>query len=116
LTWDGYSFFYKPPRYSWLTGLTYKLIGIGEFAARIRAARFGFDVPVLTSSLAGASDPGSGCWGVLLPLAGYPAGMMVHPSISGDIASIAISSCTGMSTATRSSMGSKFWRSTTAGS
>jgi 4-amino-4-deoxy-L-arabinose transferase-like glycosyltransferase len=48
LTWDGYPFFHKPPLYLWLTALTYHVIGIHEFAARLWAALFGFAVLVLT--------------------------------------------------------------------
>jgi 4-amino-4-deoxy-L-arabinose transferase-like glycosyltransferase len=48
LTWDGYPFFHKPPLYFWLTALTYHVIGIHEFAARLWAALFGFGVLVLT--------------------------------------------------------------------
>jgi 4-amino-4-deoxy-L-arabinose transferase-like glycosyltransferase len=42
MTWDGYFFFHKPSLYSWPTGLTYKLIGIREFAAQSWAPSFGF--------------------------------------------------------------------------
>ena len=41
-------FFHKPPLYFWLTALTYKLIGVSEFAARLWPAIFGFGVVVLT--------------------------------------------------------------------
>ena len=48
LTWNGAPFFHKPPLYFWLTALTYKLIGVSEFAARLWPAMFGFGVVVLT--------------------------------------------------------------------
>ena len=48
LTWNNAPFFHKPPLYFWLTALTYKLIGVSEFAARLWSAIFGFGVVVLT--------------------------------------------------------------------
>jgi 4-amino-4-deoxy-L-arabinose transferase-like glycosyltransferase len=48
LSWNGTPFFHKPPLYFWLTALTYKLIGVSEFAARLWPAIFGFGVVVLT--------------------------------------------------------------------
>ena len=48
LTWNGTPFFHKPPLYFWLTALTYKMIGVNEFAARLWPAIFGFGVVVLT--------------------------------------------------------------------
>jgi 4-amino-4-deoxy-L-arabinose transferase-like glycosyltransferase len=47
-TWDGYPFFHKPPLYFWLTALTYRLIGVHEFAARLWSALFGFGILILT--------------------------------------------------------------------
>jgi 4-amino-4-deoxy-L-arabinose transferase-like glycosyltransferase len=63
LTWNGTPFLHKPPLYFWLTALTYKMIGVNEFAARLWPAIFGFGVVVLTfvlgmrmrSPLAGAT-------------------------------------------------------------
>lgn len=46
--WHGDPFFHKPPLYFWLTVLTYKTIGVSEFAARLWPAIFGFGVVVLT--------------------------------------------------------------------
>ncbi|MDQ3829382.1 MAG: glycosyltransferase family 39 protein [Candidatus Tectomicrobia bacterium] len=48
LSWDGYPFLHKPPLYFWLTALTYHLIGIHEFAARLWSALFGFGILILT--------------------------------------------------------------------
>jgi 4-amino-4-deoxy-L-arabinose transferase-like glycosyltransferase len=48
LTWNGLPFLHKPPLYFWLTALTYKMIGVSEFAARLWAAIFGFGIVVLT--------------------------------------------------------------------
>jgi 4-amino-4-deoxy-L-arabinose transferase-like glycosyltransferase len=48
LSWNGAPFFHKPPLYFWLTALTYKLIGVSEFAARLWPALFGFGVIALT--------------------------------------------------------------------
>ena len=48
LSWNGAPFFHKPPLYFWLTALTYKIIGVSEFAARLWPALFGFGVIVLT--------------------------------------------------------------------
>jgi 4-amino-4-deoxy-L-arabinose transferase-like glycosyltransferase len=48
LTWNGIPFLHKPPLYFWLTALTYKMIGVNEFAARLWAAIFGFGIVVLT--------------------------------------------------------------------
>jgi 4-amino-4-deoxy-L-arabinose transferase-like glycosyltransferase len=48
LSWNGSPFFHKPPLYFWLTALTYKLMGISEFAARLWPASFGFGVIALT--------------------------------------------------------------------
>ncbi len=48
LSWNGLPFFHKPPLYFWLTALTYKVIGVSEFAARLWSAIFGFGVVVLT--------------------------------------------------------------------
>jgi 4-amino-4-deoxy-L-arabinose transferase-like glycosyltransferase len=48
LTWNGALFFHKPPLHFWLTALTYKMIGVNEFAARLWPAMFGFGVVVLT--------------------------------------------------------------------
>jgi 4-amino-4-deoxy-L-arabinose transferase-like glycosyltransferase len=48
ITWNGYPFFHKPPLYLWLTALTYKAIGISEYAARLWSAIFGFGVVILT--------------------------------------------------------------------
>jgi 4-amino-4-deoxy-L-arabinose transferase-like glycosyltransferase len=48
LSWNGAPFFHKPPLYFWLTGLTYKMIGVNELAARFWPAIFGFGVVVLT--------------------------------------------------------------------
>ena len=48
LSWNGAAFFHKPPLYFWLTALTYQLIGVNEFAARLWPAIFGFGVVVLT--------------------------------------------------------------------
>jgi 4-amino-4-deoxy-L-arabinose transferase-like glycosyltransferase len=48
LTWNGTAFLHKPPLYFWLTGLTYKTIGVSEFAARLWPAIFGFGTVVLT--------------------------------------------------------------------
>jgi 4-amino-4-deoxy-L-arabinose transferase-like glycosyltransferase len=48
LTWNGTAFLHKPPLSFWLTALTYKMIGVSEFAARLWAAIFGFGIVVLT--------------------------------------------------------------------
>jgi 4-amino-4-deoxy-L-arabinose transferase-like glycosyltransferase len=48
LSWNGTPFLHKPPLYFWLTALTYKMIGVSEFAARLWPAIFGFGVIVLT--------------------------------------------------------------------
>jgi 4-amino-4-deoxy-L-arabinose transferase-like glycosyltransferase len=48
LTWNGTPFLHKPPLYFWLTALTYKMIGVSEFAARLWPAIFGFGIVVLT--------------------------------------------------------------------
>jgi 4-amino-4-deoxy-L-arabinose transferase-like glycosyltransferase len=48
ITWNGYPFFHKPPLYLWLTALTYKVIGVSEFAARLWSAILGFGVVILT--------------------------------------------------------------------
>jgi 4-amino-4-deoxy-L-arabinose transferase-like glycosyltransferase len=48
LSWNGATFFHKPPLHFWLTALTYKMIGVNEFAARLWPAIFGFGVVVLT--------------------------------------------------------------------
>jgi 4-amino-4-deoxy-L-arabinose transferase-like glycosyltransferase len=48
LTWNGTPFLHKPPLYFWLTALTYKMIGVNEFAARLWPAIFGFGIVVLT--------------------------------------------------------------------
>jgi 4-amino-4-deoxy-L-arabinose transferase-like glycosyltransferase len=48
ITWNGDPFFHKPPLYFWLTALTYKIIGVSEFSARLWSALFGFGVVVLT--------------------------------------------------------------------
>jgi 4-amino-4-deoxy-L-arabinose transferase-like glycosyltransferase len=48
LTWNGAPFFHKPPLHFWYTNVTYKIIGVNEFAARLWAAMFGFGVVVLT--------------------------------------------------------------------
>jgi 4-amino-4-deoxy-L-arabinose transferase-like glycosyltransferase len=48
LSWNGAPFFHKPPLYFWLTALTYKLMGISEFSARLWPASFGFGVIALT--------------------------------------------------------------------
>jgi len=48
LRWNGSLFFHKPPLYFWLTALTYQLLGVNEFAARLWSALFGFGVIVLT--------------------------------------------------------------------
>jgi 4-amino-4-deoxy-L-arabinose transferase-like glycosyltransferase len=48
LTWGGAPFLHKPPLYFWLTALTYKLIGVSEFSARLWPAIFGFGVVGLT--------------------------------------------------------------------
>jgi 4-amino-4-deoxy-L-arabinose transferase-like glycosyltransferase len=48
LTWNGMLFFHKPPLHFWYTALTYKLIGVSEFAARLWPAMFGFGIVVLT--------------------------------------------------------------------
>jgi 4-amino-4-deoxy-L-arabinose transferase-like glycosyltransferase len=48
LYWNGAPFFKKLPLYFWLTALTYQLIGINEFAARLWPAIFGLGVLVLT--------------------------------------------------------------------
>jgi 4-amino-4-deoxy-L-arabinose transferase-like glycosyltransferase len=48
LSWNGAPFFHKPPLHFWLTALTYKMIGVNEFAARLWPAIFGFGVVVLT--------------------------------------------------------------------
>ncbi len=48
ITWNGLPFFHKPPLYFWLTALAYHVVGIGEFAARLWAALFGFGVVALT--------------------------------------------------------------------
>ena len=48
LSWNGAPFFHKPPLYFWLTALTYNMIGVSEFAARLWPAIFGFGVVVLT--------------------------------------------------------------------
>ncbi|MBI3326404.1 MAG: glycosyltransferase family 39 protein [Nitrospinae bacterium] len=48
LHWNGSPFFHKPPLYIWLTALTFKLLGVSEFAARLWSAVFGWGVIVLT--------------------------------------------------------------------
>jgi 4-amino-4-deoxy-L-arabinose transferase-like glycosyltransferase len=48
ITWNGFPFFHKPPLYLWLTALTYKAIGVSEYAARLWSAIFGFGVVLLT--------------------------------------------------------------------
>jgi 4-amino-4-deoxy-L-arabinose transferase-like glycosyltransferase len=48
LSWNGAPFFHKPPLYFWLTALTYRMIGVSEFAARLWPAIFGFGVVALT--------------------------------------------------------------------
>jgi 4-amino-4-deoxy-L-arabinose transferase-like glycosyltransferase len=48
LSWNGALFFHKPPLHFWFTTLTYKMIGVNEFAARLWPAIFGFGVVVLT--------------------------------------------------------------------
>ncbi|HSF31950.1 MAG TPA: glycosyltransferase family 39 protein [Candidatus Tectomicrobia bacterium] len=48
LTWNGALFFHKPPLHFWYTALTYKMLGVSEFAARLWPAMFGFGVVVLT--------------------------------------------------------------------
>jgi 4-amino-4-deoxy-L-arabinose transferase-like glycosyltransferase len=48
LSWNSAPFFHKPPLHFWLTALTYKIIGVSEFAARLWPAMFGFGVVVLT--------------------------------------------------------------------
>jgi 4-amino-4-deoxy-L-arabinose transferase-like glycosyltransferase len=48
LTWNGTPFLHKPPLCFWLTALTYKMIGVSEFAARLWPAIFGFGIVVLT--------------------------------------------------------------------
>lgn len=48
LSWDGFPFFHKPPLYFWLTALSYHVLGVHEFAARLWPATFGFGVVVLT--------------------------------------------------------------------
>lgn len=48
LSWDGSPFFHKPPLYFWLTALSYDILGVDEFAARLWPASFGFGVVVLT--------------------------------------------------------------------
>jgi 4-amino-4-deoxy-L-arabinose transferase-like glycosyltransferase len=53
LTWNGALFFHKPPLHFWYTALTYKMIGVDEFAARLWPAMFGFGVVVLTFVLGG---------------------------------------------------------------
>jgi 4-amino-4-deoxy-L-arabinose transferase-like glycosyltransferase len=53
LSWNGALFLHKPPLHFWFTALTYKMIGIDEFAARLWPAIFGFGVVVLTFVLGG---------------------------------------------------------------
>jgi 4-amino-4-deoxy-L-arabinose transferase-like glycosyltransferase len=48
LSWNGAPFLHKPPLHFWLTALTYKTIGVSEFASRLWPAIFGFGVVVLT--------------------------------------------------------------------
>jgi 4-amino-4-deoxy-L-arabinose transferase-like glycosyltransferase len=53
LSWNGALFFHKPPLHFWFTALTYEMIGVNEFAARLWPAIFGFGVVVLTFVLGG---------------------------------------------------------------
>jgi len=48
LHYNGFPFLHKPPLYFWLTAMTYKLVGVTEFAARFWSAVFGFGVMFLT--------------------------------------------------------------------